>query len=62
MPASTAPKGVKLPASCCMRSAGNHQASYEAAIHENPANAAINPAYNSETDDTGQPRQQARLL
>ncbi|EGH35090.1 hypothetical protein PSYJA_41312 [Pseudomonas syringae pv. japonica str. M301072] len=56
MPASTAPKGLKLPASCCMRSAGNHQASYEAAIRENPANAETTPAYQSETgNNTGQP-------
>ncbi|WP_192872180.1 matrixin family metalloprotease [Pseudomonas congelans] len=63
MPAPAATQGVKLPASCCMRSAGNHQASYEAAIRENPANAAITPAHQAETgDDTGQPRHLARLM
>ena len=63
MPTPAATQGVKLPASCCMRSAGNHQASYEAAIRENPANAAITPAHQAETgDDTGQPRHLARLM
>ncbi|RMM99566.1 hypothetical protein ALQ67_04084, partial [Pseudomonas savastanoi pv. glycinea] len=37
-------QSLKLPASCAMRSATNHQASYETAIRENPANAAITPA------------------
>lgn len=63
MPTPAATQGVKLPVSCCMRSAGNHQASYEAAIRENPANAAITPAHQAETgDDTGQPRHLARLM
>jgi len=33
---------------CCQQHASNHQASYEAAIKENPANAAITPTYESE--------------
>ncbi|RMS86940.1 M10 family metallopeptidase, partial [Pseudomonas savastanoi] len=40
-------QSLKLPASCAMRSATNHQASYETAIREKPANAAITPAYES---------------
>ncbi|KTB90745.1 zinc-dependent metalloprotease [Pseudomonas syringae pv. syringae PD2774] len=63
MTAPAVTQGVKLPASCCMRSAGNHQASYDAAIRENPANAPITPAYQSETGaDTSQSGRQARLL
>ncbi|MCJ2371759.1 matrixin family metalloprotease [Pseudomonas sp. RGM 3321] len=46
MPAP-ATQNITLPASCAMRSAKNHQAAYEAAIRENPANAAITPACES---------------
>lgn len=37
-----------LPSLCSMRDAEDYQASYEAAIAENPANASITPTYESE--------------
>ncbi|KPX44866.1 matrixin family metalloprotease [Pseudomonas syringae pv. tagetis] len=63
MPAPTSTQSVKLPASCAMRSATDYQASYDAAIRENPANAAITPTYESETSyGVEAPAHQARLL
>ncbi|MBA1229339.1 zinc-dependent metalloprotease [Pseudomonas viridiflava] len=52
-----------LPMLCSMRDAADYQASYEAAIGENPANAAITPTYESETgyvSETGE--RQPRIL
>ncbi|RMN51631.1 Matrixin [Pseudomonas syringae] len=63
MSAQSALQSIKLPASCAMRSAENHQASYEAAIGETPANAVITPTYESETGyDTDDSKHLARLL
>lgn len=45
---STSPKAVKLPLLCSLCNAHDYQASYETAIGENPANAAITPTYESE--------------
>lgn len=39
---------IRLPFKCSMRDAEDYQASYETAIRENPANAAITPTYESE--------------
>lgn len=49
---STSPTLPPLPMLCSMKDAQDYQASYETAIHENPANAAITPTYESETSYT----------
>ncbi|WP_459200489.1 matrixin family metalloprotease [Pseudomonas tremae] len=62
MPVS-ATQNIKLPAPCCMRSTGSQQASYDAAIRENPSNTATAPAQTSQSgQSTGNTNHQARLL
>ncbi|KAA8711167.1 hypothetical protein ALQ64_00770 [Pseudomonas cannabina] len=62
MPAPSV-QNVKLPSSCCMRTVTDQQTSYDAAIRENAANAAITPTYESETGyETDESTRKPRML
>lgn len=52
----THPLNLHLLLRCSLREADDYHAAYNAAIKENPGNAAITPTYDSEYEDTLQPR------